>query len=157
MAIRKSVCKKAIAEDFSAVTFTFTNGKVLTCNVNDLPQDIRDKSAAFGVNHKIGDSYAQSPNVDSAYETASKLWDAMVGGSWTVKREPSLIDLIDALARIKGMSQADAKEIVCALPDDKRALLMKAPQIIEAMAEIELERAKAAAANSTDTLDAILG
>lgn len=145
------VCDKAIVA--RSVRFEFANGEVLMCDLNDLTEEMRDRSALHGISARVGDSFAgaakESDPVAWAYEQAKATWRAMQGGDWSVRRSEGSI-LAEALARVTVRTLEEAVAAIAKLDDEAKKKLAKAPSIKLAVAQIALERATKAAEASSD-------
>ncbi|MGL6266886.1 MAG: hypothetical protein ACRC2O_03130 [Chitinophagaceae bacterium] len=153
MATKMKVCKKAILPEQSAVSFTFTNDKVLIVEWNKIPANNQALLGLFGINHKIGDSYANAANVDEAYDTAVALTEALYNGDWSIAKESTGGITIEALSRLLGKTIEECKAAWEAQPEDVQKVMAKDPKLVSMVAEIRLERAKAKLATATDGID----
>lgn len=140
------IAKKTVADTF--VSFAFANGHVLTCDVDDLNDDITARLALHGMSQKIGDSYASSESVDAAIAAATEVWENLKKGIWATRATGG--KLAAALSRATGKPIEDCIGKLATMDDKAKAGLRKHPDIKRALAEIELEAAEKAAKAATD-------
>ena len=136
--------------------FTFTNGNVFEADVADLSEAILFRYAVHGVGQKLGDSYAGAKTkgltVDECEAGIRELWKASLNGNFNLSRTVGgkLLEAFIRVATAAGSSEGEARELFATCDDDTKAELRKVPQIKAALAEIEAERAKAAADAADD-------
>ena len=151
---RNAKCTKTVADN--VVRFTFANEKVLTFDPMKVTPEIGTSLMLHGASQKIGDSFAGSDTVDEAYEEAAEVLEQLYAGQWKAARavgEPRTGLLVEALARISGKDGATCKLAVETMADEARKALRNDPRIKQAIAEINLERAKKAVTEETAGVD----
>lgn len=138
--------KKEIREDGNGVNFNFSNGEVLECTLDSIPEEVQKHLMLHGLSQKVGDSYAGMDTVEECLETASAMFERLVKGEWTAARQssgtPKTSQLFEALVRC--MPNKSAEEIQTLLEnmdDEKKKALKKHAQVAAAIAEIQAERA----------------
>lgn len=137
---------KDAPEDFQPVVHTFDLSKVSPA--------ILIRLALHGASQKIGDSYAGAKDsgedpiayADAAVqETIKQLYE----GRWTVTRTssgaPRVSILVQAYAKVKGISIDEALEVIGGLEADEKTTLSKNKKIAAAIAGIRAEQALARA------------
>jgi hypothetical protein len=95
-------------------TFEFGNGKTLTMNYNDVPDEIKVRLAFHGIMQKVGDSYASAKgDYSAAIDKAQGVIDQLLAGEWRAAPGeggggPRLSELAGGLARVKGIPEEEA-------------------------------------------------
>jgi len=112
--------EKEIDWENGAVTFKVAaSGDELICNVSDLPKDIAAKMVPLAVSHRIGDAAAGKDGAE-AYESMKKVWEALVGGNFTVrapagKKMPSKKAVNEALEEMDPKARKAAEAVLAKL------------------------------------------
>ena len=134
------------------VSFDFTNGNTFEAEVADLPEAMITRLAIHGLSQKLGDSYAGAKqkglSVDECEAGVRALWAALKAGQFGTGRTSAGGKLLEAFIRWavdSGRTADEAKEAFADLTDDQKKELRKAAPIKAALAQIEAERAAAAA------------
>lgn len=165
---RIKVCNIEIDDQSGEMQFIFTGGRdPLIVNISMFPQSVVNYAALRGITETTRDAFAGvKGDVDKARSIAKERLDALIAGNWRSTREAGEGQgalWIEAVARIKGWSVADArmKLFADAVSDAQRKDIKETPQVKRVVAEIRLEKAKAAveaaageAAGSADALAA---
>ena len=146
----KSICTKKVAEDFSAVTFTFGNGKVHRIEVASFDLVIQAQFASHGLSQKLGDSFASNKGADDAEQRFLTVLGSLRQGQWNAERGAIGGLIVDAMVQVLGKPREDCLAIWQELDKDGQKALRANAQIKLAMAEIDLARKSAAAANAQD-------
>lgn len=138
-------CSKKVAEDFSGVTFSFSNGEVLDISVSELPASIVGQLICHGLSQKIGDSYAGAKTVEEALENASEMAQRLLKGEWgTVRSEGTskarISQLSLALQRATGKTEEEVLALLDTLSNEQKTALRKHPQIAPHIAQIKIEQ-----------------
>lgn len=159
--------KKAQVEDnleTGVITWLFTNGHKRELNVFSLSEDVKKWLMIHGAGQKASDCYAGAESIEEAVEANERVCAALERGEVNVRREagektPALFN--EAFERfvvnhIPAEKQDAARKRVTEGGPDKngkhlsgeewRKALRELPQIKAIIAEIQVERAKAAAA-----------
>lgn len=159
--------KATVTETGQLLTWTFANGKVLTCDVSALPTDIMIKAAVHGVRQKGSDCYAGDESADEAYDSCKDVLETLVAGQWTSKREAGekVSPLFnEAVERYIVQFPAKAEAIRDGLANGRtvqgkvidaetfKKMLREAPAIKALIADIQKERAEKATATNVDAL-----
>jgi len=150
---------KSLAEDFSAVTFSFADDTVITQVIDDLPDEIVSHLAAHGLSQKCGDSTAGlGDDVAKAKENVQKVLNDLAENNWTTRTAgggPRLSLLVEALARLSGQTTEECLTVVEGMDDAAKKALRAADPIKIEMAKIKLEKAEAAQKEPTEEAPAI--
>lgn len=146
----KSICTKKVAEDFSAVTFTFGNGKVHRIEVASFDLVIQAQFASHGLSQKLGDSFASNKGADDAEQRFLTVLGSLRQGQWNAERDATGGLIVDAIIRVLGKPREDCLAIWKELDKDGQKALRANAQIKLAMAEIDLARKAAIAANAKE-------
>ena len=155
MAKRNEVCSKTTDPKAGTIRFEFADGTVRVFDVAKIPtgSDADLNSRVHGPSQKLGDSYAGCEgSVTDAIAWYDEVAAALYAGTWTtrVAGEPKIGLFAEALARVKGWTVEDARKVIDGLPEDKKKGYRGHPKIKVAMAEIQMERAKKAAADAPE-------
>ena len=88
MAEEAKAVRIKMERDYEAgtVTFTFPDGKKQSVALKDLPPDLREKAALYGLGVKIQRSYAGAENPNVAFSTVENQIKMLKEGSWAVAR-----------------------------------------------------------------------
>lgn len=166
---RIKVCNIEIDDQTGEMQFIFTGGRdPLIVNISMFPQSVVNYAALRGITETTRDAFAGvKGDVDKARAIAKDRLDALIAGNWRSAREGSGEGQgalwIEAVARIKGwdLSTARTKLFADSVSDAQRKDIKDSPQVKKIVAEIRLEKAKAAvdaaageAAGSADALAA---
>lgn len=142
-------------KNFENGTVTFTvieTGQSLVCDLSKVPQAIQNHLLVHAINAKVGDS-AADPNTD-ALEAMQKTWEQLCAGEWnargTGEGTAKTTMLAEALARVSGKDLDAVNEKLSGMSDEEKKDLRDHPAVKAAMAEIKLERQKAAAKKAKD-------
>ena len=141
--IMARIAKKSVSAD--GVLFNFADGKNLSLGIDALPEEIQRKLAIHGLSQKVGDSYAGAESIAEAFASAEEVWKNLLAGLWSAKVQRGG-KLVEALHRATGKDLETCRGLVEGMDDKAKAELRKHVQIKEALAEMEVERAKALAA-----------
>ena len=140
---------KRITVDANAgtVTFAWSDGTTDTFRLADVPDRIRGRLALHGLTQKLADAHAGIGDVAAARAATRAVWEALAAGDWTKRPDAGGTSLlVAAVARVKGIDEAQAAAAVERLPADKRRALERHPAVRAAMAAIRAERLAARAA-----------
>lgn len=149
---RNKLAKKTPNEEAGTVTFEFTDGRTITVNVNDLPDNVRNIATLHGVSQKVGDSYAGAETVDEAYEAATDVVKNLQEGNWRVRAEGGVGGAARATMLVEALFRATAaegnpktmdecEELIADMSDEQRKGLRNMPQIKAHLDKIAAERA----------------
>lgn len=131
----------------STVTFTFSDGKVLKCDIEGVPAETFTRLALHGLAQKVGDSYSSCKTPTEARKEAERAWANLVRGTWT-ERDSGVI--VEAIARLKGISVEEAQRAWESADDETQELTRKNERVKQMLAIIKGERAKAKAESTED-------
>lgn len=157
MATRKTFAKKTVLFDEHdqaiGVKFAFTHGATHTVLLAELPANVTGHAAAHGISQKLGDGYGSSDEVTTS-EDAERVFlshlDNLRGGDWNTRSTGGGI-IIEAIARVKGISVADVVKVWESLDKAKQDEAKADPRTKAAIAEIRAERAAKRADAVEDT------
>lgn len=157
------VTKTIIREGTLAVgvRFEFANGKDFAAFLYELPGrrenddlgacPILAEAACHGLSQKIGDATAISRNtetgasasVEDKYAAAREVYERIMSGRWNAEREGGGNEggiLARAIATVKGVELAKAKEFVAKLNAEQKKALRANAKVADAIRAIEAER-----------------
>lgn len=133
------------------VAFEFTNGNMHEFEIAELPEAMITRLAIHGWAQKGGDSYAgaaqKGMSVDECEAGVLALWAALKSGQFGTSRTAGgkLLEAFIRWAVDTGRTADEAKTAFADLTDDQKKELRKAAPIKAKLADIEAERAAAAA------------
>lgn len=157
MARKQVASKKALIENNHVVgaVFEFVNGTKLEIRFNQLPDSILEQLTGHGLLQKIGDAYSGSGgDVRTAIDQAEAVIASLTKGDWSTRGEGDGGMLLAALIEyFKGKQSEEAvRAKFKEMDDDEKKNLKKHPKIKLLMAQLQAERA-AAAAEGADELE----
>lgn len=155
---------KTIDTAANTVSIAFSNGKSLVGGLSEFTQEIVYRLALFGLSEKLGNTNAGVTDVDKGFEIMSAALDNLRKGIFNATRSAgegasrgSL--LIEAIVRVSKnstelpeMDLKGATALVEQLSEEQLKMLRGIPEVRVAMKEIQLERAKAEAAEPGKSL-----
>lgn len=127
------------------VIFKWADETTDELSLDELSDEMIVRAALHGLSQKGGDSYSQSTSVAEAKAMFYEVKSAIYAGDWNRKGGASGGIYVEALARATGNTIEDALIAWNKMDDATKAATKKHPDLKAAKAEIELERAKAAA------------
>lgn len=132
-------------KDAIVISFADKDGTKLEFNPQELSQEMKDRLMYHGAIQKIRDSYAGAKgDTNLAIANASSVIEGLLAGEWNRRGGGTGGTLlVEAIARIKGYEQSEAREKVAELSEEQREALKKSPTVAAAIAEIQAERRKA--------------
>lgn len=143
------IAKKVV--DGNTLTFVWADETTTKVDLSELPQNIIDRAVIHGLSQKLGDSYSgASGDVRQAQMMFIDTLNALQEGDWNRKGGGAASGGI----WVEALAQAAGEEIETALAkwndmdEETRKSIRKHPQVKLAKAEIEMERAKAKAADA---------
>lgn len=152
-------------ESATSITVAFNDGAEYTVDLAGLSNDIRTKSALFGLKRKLVNSFA---GCEGKVEEARKSIEAVIAqlqaGTWIAPREATAGagarkaggDLVAAVAAITGKTLDEVAEKLEGMSKEAKSALRKNPQVEAKMLEMRAERAQAKAAEGP-TLQEMFG
>lgn len=150
-----TIKKAAITEHATGWTYVFNNEHSVYADIGELNTDIQRQLMLHGLKQKLSDSYS-GVSTDHEIEAAVKgVWNNLTKGLWNAGRSSLGGIWVEAIARAAGVELEAALAKWNDMDEDTRKDVKKNPQVKQAKAEIELERAKAKAEGTTIDLDAI--
>jgi len=109
--------EKEINWEEGKVTFkVVSSGDILECEVTQLPKEIAAKMVPLAISHRIGDAAAGKDGAE-AFESMTKVWDALTKGDFTVRapagsKLPSKAKINEALDDMDDASRAAAQAVL---------------------------------------------
>lgn len=140
--------KAKLTVDGDTLRYNFTNDKELTINLADIPAPSLKLFTLRGVGEKIRDSYAGIKDVDSAFDVAQRVIQAILDGKTSIriagKHGPRLTMLAEALSRYtKGEKSVEECQAKLAEFSDEQLDDLRSRAVIQMhMAAIRAENAK---------------
>jgi len=145
--MRNSIASKLVGRvegKPDAVEITFTDGRSVYVDLDELPDGIRLELLAHGLSQKLGDSYASAKgNIDFAYAECSGVAEALMKGEWNRRGAGVGGLLAQAIANLTGKVLADVMTALADMDGDVKTALKKRKDIKAEMAKISAERAAA--------------
>ena len=143
------IAKKVVGE--STITFAWADETSTVVDLDTLPEAIKQRAMIHGLSQKLGDSYSGAAgDVGRAKAMFDETLSALQDGDWN--RQGGGFSSggiwVEALAQAAGVTVEEALEKWNAMDDAEKAAVRKHPQVKLAKAEIEMERAKAKAAEA---------
>lgn len=139
-----SKCTKQIREDRSGIDFTFSNGEVISANLQSFSESIQLDLMIHGLSQKGGDSYSGLKTVEEAMEALRDTIDRLIRGDWKSVREGGggarVTDLVEALAAATTHTVEECRPIVGDMDKDAKADLRKHPKVAVELARIKATR-----------------
>lgn len=143
--------KKNVLKD--AVEFVLGNGKLILVKLEDFDAETLRQFTLHGISQKLGDScanLAKGREYSLAFEALQEVYESCKEGNWNKGRQSSFTDLITALARLKGLPEADVAAVVHAATEEKRKEWLGNKAVKAEMAEIVAARKKAQAEDAEE-------
>ena len=136
---RNSVCKKTKIE--GGVIFDFANGEQVTTMFNDFPVNMQVEFGLHGISQKLGDSYADADDINSAVALFKDCLTSIMDSNWNKRTTGVLIvDLANVVASITGKTPAEALDKIKELSDDDVKALKKRKDVASGMARLKADR-----------------
>jgi hypothetical protein len=139
----------------SVLTLTFSNGSEVVVDAAALREDIQREAMLHGLKQKLMDAAAIARNTDTGrsasvaekYEAVKEIADRIASptGTWNKVRGGESAGsgalLTHAIMRLRKLPRATVEEFLGGLTKEQKAALRKNPRVVEAMLEIQRERA----------------
>ena len=145
-------CEKT--SEGTTVKFSFGNGEVLTLDLSNLSDEIREDLMIHGALQKIGDSYS-SAGGDYAFaiSAASKVIENLSSGTFNAARvagegRKSVGELALALAALQNKDVAEVALALENATDEQRKTLRAHPAVKAKVAELRAQKAAEALAKA---------
>ena len=157
---QKLIKTSTISDDGSInLRLDFSNGQTRTFN---MPESLRNKFAAHGMEQKLGDSIAGESDVDDAVVSMDDLISRLANGDWTAARASGGFSgssvLIRALVEASGKTPEAIKEWLSTKTQAEKLALRRTEKLAPIVQRLEAEKgAKAKTTIDTDTLLGELG
>ena len=154
------VAQKSMNEDYSAVTFAFSNGETVVVEMESFNEETFAHLAAAGVSSKLGDTYAGlGESIPKAVEALKRSLTDLLEGKWTTRTAgsgPRVALLVEALVRVSEDSGSprsleECEAVIEELDDDTKKELRASEAIKLAMATIKLEKTQADASKAKES------
>lgn len=158
------MAKSTMTYDYDSPTVVWTNNETnesKTFDFNSLPEDMKTKIFAYGAQHLLRDRTSAIKDGNEKLSVAQTLFDRLSAGEWKAVRASSggsskTTLIVEAIARIKGIDTAAAREIIDGLPAENLKALRANGQVKKVIAEIKLERLNAASNEAETSLDDLI-
>lgn len=138
------------------VVIKLGNGSVIAAEWEKLPPDMQKRCAFHGLSQKLGDAaagFSKAKDFASAYDAITAVLESLEAGSWNVKGDGSSIaDIVKAIAKLKNVTVEAAEVAVRAMNEEQLAKVRTHADVKRIVAELRLERAKAAAATAGELI-----
>ena len=157
---QKLIKTSTVGDDGSiSLRLDFSNGQTRTFN---MPESLRNKFAAHGMEQKLGDSIAGESDVDDAVVSMDDLIARLAAGDWTAARASGGFSgssvLIRALVEASGKTPEAIKEWLSTKTQAEKLALRRTEKLAPIVQRLEAEKgAKAKTTIDTDTLLGELG
>ena len=136
---KAKIAKKDVLED--RVVFNFADGTILDCCISEVSKEMLITLAVHGLSQKVGDEYAGAGSIIEAHMKASGLWESIKAGVFNPGgNRGNGGKIVEALARATGRGVAEALEAWRDMEPEAQKAMRKHPQIVKALAEMEVER-----------------
>lgn len=140
------------------VRFVLGNGQAVVIDVAQVPENIRERAMFHGFSQKIGDSVsgmAKDRKFGDAFAALQDNVAMLVNGQWNAGREGGSSDLVEALAKLKGLDLEDVRVAVKRMDEETLKRTLSHPAVKAEIARMRAERAKVAAKAAKASLDEI--
>lgn len=154
---QKLVKTSTIADDGTVSgRFDFVNGETRTFT---MPEDMKARFAAHGMEQKLGDAIAGEANVEDAILSFDDLLGRLNNGEWTITRSAGAFAgtsiLIQALVEASGKSVDDIKGFLANKTQAEKLALRRSDKLKPIIERLEAD--KASKSKSTVDTDSLLG
>lgn len=138
----------------NGVTLTFVDkaGTVLTAELDKLTPAMVTELAIHGLSQKLGDSYSGAETVTEGIDAAKSTWKNLLAGNFNARASGGGL-LAEAVARIKGISVADAEAKLAEATEEQIENLRKNSKVKDTITIIRGERAAAKATSPAEADD----
>jgi hypothetical protein len=137
------IAKKTVGE--KGITFNWADESTDFIKFEYFDEVIMQHAAAHGISQKLGDSYAGAKTVAEAKAAFYAVLESLKGGDWNRKGGAQGGVWVEAIAKATGQSFDDVLEKWTAMDEETRKAVKGHPDVIEAKAQIDLEKAQAKA------------
>lgn len=146
----------------NTVIFAFGNGLKTELSLDTLSAETITQLAIHGLSQKGGDSasgMSKDRDFSGAYAAVQSVLDNLRNGVWSSRAGSSTSDLVTVIAQIMKIGEEEAQAKVDQATEEQLLAIKKNPQVKEAIAKIQAERAKenAKAAPKLDDLMKSIG
>ncbi len=136
-----NIAKKVVTK--TGVTFNWADETATEIEMESFPETIINRAAIHGVSQKLGDAYSGLKTVGEAKAALNEVLTALIAGDWNRKGGATGGIWLLAIAKATG----EELEVVQAKWDEMdeatRKTVQAHPDVKQAKAEIDLERAQA--------------
>lgn len=142
----------------NTVIFAFGNGLRTELGLESLPAETVTQLALHGLSQKAGDAasgMSKDRDFSGAYAAVQSVLDNLRNGVWSSRAGSSTSDLVTVIARIMKLEESEAQAKVDQATEEQLLAIKKNPQVKEAIAKLQAERAKANA-KSAPKLDDLM-
>lgn len=151
-----------VSYEANTIVFALGNGEKLVADLDTLVPEMAFEAKRHGLNQKIRDaaaSFSKTQDFKGAMESMKATYDCIyVTRQWNRNGQGFDSDIIEAVANLKKIGVAKAKEIIDSLDDEQMKVLRSQDSVKAEMLRIKSERAKKlAASGKADDIFASLG
>ena len=134
------------AKTANGVTFTFADKAAtqMAFDLSELSAAMVTELAIHGLSQKVGDSYSGAETVSEGMELAKATWKNLLAGNFNARASGGGL-LAEAVARIKGISVAEAEAKLAEATEEQIENLRKNGKVKDTITIIRGERAAAKA------------
>ncbi len=134
------------------ISFLLGNGDTLVIKKEDISPANQEHAFWHGVSQRVGDTCANFSKLrlyGAAMGALAEVKEILASEEWTKgakgprpETEQSILDLVQAIATVKGLKESKVDKIVRAAPREQRDQWRKDPAIVPILLELELTRLK---------------
>jgi len=137
------IAKKSVGE--AGITFNWADESVDYIKLEFFNEALLAHATLHGLSQKLGDSYSGAKSVAEAKAAFYEVLESLKAGDWNRKGGSTGGVWVEAIARATGQPLDEVLAKWSEMDEATRKSVKAHPDVIEAKAEIDLERAKAKA------------
>jgi len=138
-----NIAKKVV--DGSTLKFVWADETVTEIDLDSFADHIDETARKHGYSQKFGDSYSGAKSVAEAKAKLNEVLSAVEAGDWNRKGGSTGGVWVEALAAAAGKTIEEALAKWAACDEDERKAIKAHPEVAQAKASIDFQRAKAKA------------
>jgi len=146
--------------DQPTVVWTPEGGDPVEFDFNQLPKDIQKRVKGAGLHHILRDRTSAESDPEAKLAAAKEVFDRLAAGEYVTRRVGAgaarTTLLVAAVARLKGIEESAAKELVGGLSDEQVKQLRSLRDVKKAILAVKEERLREQETEETVTVDDIL-
>lgn len=131
----------------NGVKFHFSNGEIVTVDLEQFPLDTITKLAIHGLSQKLGDSYASANDKGMSIQDCVDVVTEMVGrlehGDWDTSGSRGVSIMAEAIAVLLDKDIRQCADLIAGMTDAERGAMSKRPDVKAEVARIKAARARA--------------